>query len=90
MPSKFKLNYLRASAPVGVSGQSRGTSVGPVSGAAHGGLPTIVLPAQQLRQLGGVGGDAPGLVAGEEVRRRPPSRRCDKMRLGLPAQAAFY
>ena len=29
---------------------------------------------QQLRQLGGVGGDAPGLVAGEEVRRRPPSR----------------
>jgi hypothetical protein len=24
--------------------------------------------AQHLRQLGGVGGDAPGLVAGEEVR----------------------
>jgi hypothetical protein len=26
--------------------------------------------AQQLRQLGDVGGDAPGLVAGEEMRRR--------------------
>jgi hypothetical protein len=30
--------------------------------------------AQQLRQLGDVGGDPPGLIAGEEVRRRPPSR----------------
>jgi hypothetical protein len=30
----------------------------------------IVLPAQQLRQLRDVRGDAPGLVAGEEVRRR--------------------
>ena len=29
--------------------------------------------AQQLRQLGDVGGDAPGLVAGEQVRRRAPS-----------------
>ena len=28
--------------------------------------------AQQLRQLGDVGGDAPGFVAGEEVRRRAP------------------
>jgi hypothetical protein len=31
-------------------------------------------PLQQFRQLGDVGGDAPGLVAGEQVRRRPPSR----------------
>ena len=29
---------------------------------------------QQLRQLGDVGGDAPGVVAGEEVRRRAASR----------------
>jgi hypothetical protein len=29
---------------------------------------------QQLRQLGDVGGDAPGLVAGEEVRRRATPR----------------
>ena len=29
--------------------------------------------AQQLRQLGDVGGHAPGLVAGEEVRRRAPT-----------------
>jgi hypothetical protein len=62
-------------------------------------------PAQQLRQLGDVDGDAPGLIAGEEVRRRATSRLileidvgerltvgvgCDKMRLGLPVQAAFY
>ena len=31
-------------------------------------------PAQQLRQLGDVGGDAPGLVAGEQLGRRAPSR----------------
>jgi hypothetical protein len=30
--------------------------------------------AQQLRQLDDVGGDAPGLVAGEQLRRRPASR----------------
>jgi hypothetical protein len=29
---------------------------------------------QQLRQLGDVGGDAPGFVAGEEVRRRATTR----------------
>ena len=29
---------------------------------------------QQLRQLGDVGGDAPGLVAGEQMSRRAPSR----------------
>ena len=29
--------------------------------------------AQQLRQLGDVDGDAPGLVAGEEMRRRAPA-----------------
>jgi hypothetical protein len=28
---------------------------------------------QQLRQLGDVGGDAPGLVAGEQLGRRPPA-----------------
>ena len=33
-----------------------------------------VLPSQQRRQLRDVGGDAPGLVAGEEVRRRTPAR----------------
>ena len=59
---------------------------------------------QQLRQLGDVGGDAPGLVAGEELGRRPSPRfilaidvgQClpvgvgaTKMRLGLPARAAF-
>ena len=37
------------------------------------GLPAIVLSAQQLRQRGDVGGDAPGLVAGEEARRRAPA-----------------
>ena len=31
-------------------------------------------PARQLRQLGDVGSDAAGLVAGEEVRRRAASR----------------
>ena len=31
-------------------------------------------PRNMLRQLGDVGGDAPGLIAGEEVRRRAPSR----------------
>ena len=31
-------------------------------------------PAQQLRQLGDVGGDAPGLVAGEQVGRSSTSR----------------
>jgi hypothetical protein len=36
--------------------------------------PRLVGGAQQLRQLGDVGGNAPGLVAGEEMRRRPPSR----------------
>jgi hypothetical protein len=61
--------------------------------------------AQQLRQLGDVGGDATRLVAGEEVRRRETSRLvleinvgerltvgvgATKMRLGLPARAAFY
>jgi hypothetical protein len=30
--------------------------------------------AQQLRQLGDIGCDPPGLVAGEQMRRRPPSR----------------
>jgi hypothetical protein len=34
-----------------------------------GGLGGIVLPAQHLRQLGYVGGDAPGLVISEQVRR---------------------
>ena len=29
---------------------------------------------QQLLQLGDVGGDAPGLVAGEQLGRRTPSR----------------
>jgi hypothetical protein len=29
---------------------------------------------QQLRQLGDVRGDAPGLVAGEQLGRRPPCR----------------
>ena len=33
--------------------------------AARGGLGAVVLPAQQLRQLGDVGGDAPRFVAGE-------------------------
>jgi hypothetical protein len=28
---------------------------------------------QQLRQLGDVGGDAPGLIAGEQMRRRAPT-----------------
>ena len=28
---------------------------------------------QQLRQLGDVGGDAPGVVAGEQLGRRPPA-----------------
>jgi hypothetical protein len=31
-------------------------------------------PRSRLRQLGDVGGDAPGLVAGEEVRRRATAR----------------
>ena len=38
--------------------------------AARRGLRAIVLSPQQLRQLGDIGGDAPGLVAGQEVRRR--------------------
>jgi hypothetical protein len=45
--------------------------------AACGGLPAIVLPPQQVRQLGDVGGDAPGLVAGCSLAsaRRPPGNR---------------
>jgi hypothetical protein len=31
-------------------------------------------PPQQLRQLGDVGGDAPGFVADKELGRRSPSR----------------
>jgi hypothetical protein len=61
--------------------------------------------SQQLRQLGDVGGDAPGLVAGEQLRRCASARLvleidvgerlpvgvgATKMRLGLPARAAFY
>jgi hypothetical protein len=30
-------------------------------------------PPQQLRRHGDVGGDAPGLIAGKQVRRRAPS-----------------
>jgi hypothetical protein len=42
---------------------------------------------QQLRQLGDVGGDAPGLVAGEQLGRRTPSRLILEMDVGqrLPA-----
>ena len=40
------------------------------AGAGHGGLCAVTHPAQQLRQLGDVGGDAPGLIAGGQVRRR--------------------
>jgi len=63
------------------------------------------LPSRE-RQLGDVGGDAPGLVAGEQLRRRASGLgtaleidvgerltvgvRATKMRLGLPARAAFY
>jgi hypothetical protein len=36
--------------------------------------PLRLLMLQQFRQLGDVGGDPPGLVAGEELGRRPPSR----------------
>jgi hypothetical protein len=41
--------------------------------AANGDL-ILTAFAQQLRQLGDVGGAAPGLVAGEELGRRSPSR----------------
>ena len=33
---------------------------------------TALLPLQQVRQLGDVGGDAPGLVAGQQLARRAP------------------
>ena len=36
--------------------------------------PASALIAQQLRQLGDVGGDAPGLVAGQQLARRPSAR----------------
>ena len=39
------------------------------------GVRAVVLPAQQLRQLGDVDGDAPGLVAGEQVVARATSGR---------------
>jgi hypothetical protein len=39
-------------------------------GGVHGGSQAL---AYQLRQLGDVGGDAPGLVAGEQLGRRAPS-----------------
>jgi hypothetical protein len=35
--------------------------------------PALGESAQQLRQLGDVGGDAPGLVAGQQVSRRSPA-----------------
>jgi hypothetical protein len=55
-------------------GKSRAkTNGGPVSGGARR-LPAIVLPPQRLRQLGDVGGDAPRLIAGEQVCRRAPPR----------------
>ena len=38
--------------------------------ARRGGLRTIGLPSQHVRQLRDVGGDAPGLVASDEVRCR--------------------
>jgi hypothetical protein len=38
------------------------------------GLGAVILPAQQLRQLGDVGGDAPGFVRSEQLGRRAPSR----------------
>ena len=34
----------------------------------------VMCPSRQLRQLGDVGGDVPGLVAGEQLGRRPSSR----------------
>jgi hypothetical protein len=40
----------------------------------RGGLRAVVLPPQQFRQLGDVDGDAPGLVAGEQLSRRSASR----------------
>jgi hypothetical protein len=39
-----------------------------------GALRAVFLPPQQLGQLGDVGGDAPDLVAEEQVRRRAPPR----------------
>jgi hypothetical protein len=37
------------------------------AGAARGGLPAVILPLQQLRQLGKNGGDALCLVAREQL-----------------------
>jgi hypothetical protein len=39
----------------------------------HGNARLVPSLPQQLRQLGDVGGDAPGLVAGEQLGRRAPS-----------------
>jgi hypothetical protein len=44
--------------------------------------------AYQLRQLGDVGGDAPGLVAGEEMRRRAASRLLLEIDAGQRLQLA--
>ena len=46
--------------------------------------------AQQLRQLGDVGGDAPGLVAGEQLGRRTPPRLILEVHVGqrLPVGVA--
>jgi hypothetical protein len=52
---------------------------GPEEAASSFWCPTA---AQQLQQLGDVGGDAPGLVAGEQVRRRSPSRLLREIDVG--------
>ena len=43
-------------------------------GAGCRGRRLILRPLQQLRQLGDVGGDAPGFIAGEQISRRSASR----------------
>jgi hypothetical protein len=53
-----------------------------ISGPAGGLLRAVALSPQQLRQFGDVSGDALGLVAGEEVRRRPASRLLPEVHVG--------
>jgi hypothetical protein len=61
-----------------------------VEGEAGTIVPLHLRPAQQLRELGDAGGDAPGLVAREEVRRRAASRLILEVDVGerLPVAVA--